>query len=277
MREPAWARRTELGMRFFRDGRSPDCPVVDAHAHLGAWSGIFFPCAEPAEMVRRMDRAGVRTAVLSSHASLSSPDLGNRPSLDAARAFPGRLRAYCVCDPNDPEAMEADLASYEAHEDAYAGLKLHGEMHGVPYSDGRYRPAWEFAERRGLPVLAHTWGGSERTGLGELRTVLESHPGVRLIAGHSLHDRWGEAVDLARRFPGVFLDLCAVLDERTGVLERFVGEVGSGRVLFGTDVPWFDHHYYVAGVVAAEISEEDMRNVLYRNAQELFALPEKAP
>lgn len=271
MKAPVWARRTELGMRFFRDGRSEDCPVVDAHGHMGAFAGIFFPCAGPQDMVRRMDRAGVRTVLFSHHAALSSPDLGNRPSREAARELPGRLLAYCVCNPWYPQAVAADLAGYDAG--AYVGLKLHGDMHGVPYTDGRYAPAWEFADRRGLPVLVHSWGGSPRTGAEVLAAAAERYPRAQLIVGHSLHDRWQEAVDLARRFPQVFLDLCAVLDERSGVLERFVGEIGSRRVLFGTDIPWFDFHYYIAGVLAADIAEEDMRNILYRNARALFALP----
>jgi hypothetical protein len=123
-------------------------------------------------------------------------------------------------------------------------------------------------------VLVHSWGGSTSDGTTVMRAVAERYPNVRLILGHSLHNRWGDAVAMARDFPRVYLDLCAVLDERTGVLERFVGEAGSGRVLFGTDIPWFDFHYYLAGVLAADIAEEDMRNILYRNARALFGLPD---
>ena len=273
MRTPRWASRTALGARFWENGRSDDCPVIDAHAHMGVWKGIYFPAAEPAAMVRRMDRAGVRTIVFSHHAALSSPDLLNRPSEEAVRAFPDRLRAYCVYHPRYPEASEAALAGYDAHPGVYAGLKLHPDMHEVPCTDARYAPAWEFADRRGLPMLVHTWGVSSSDGTAAMRTVAERWPNVRLILGHSLHNLWGDAVALARDFPRVYLDLCAVLDERTGVLERFVGEAGSDRVLFGTDIPWFDFHYYLAGVLAADIAEEDMRNILYRNARALFGLP----
>ncbi len=58
-------------------------------------------------------------------------------------------------------------------------------------------------------------------------------------------------------------------DER-GVLERFVGEAGSERILFGTDLPWFNHHYYIGSVLGAAISDEDRHNILHRNAEKLL-------
>jgi predicted TIM-barrel fold metal-dependent hydrolase len=68
----------------------------------------------------------------------------------------------------------------------------------------------------------------------------------------------------------VYLDLCAILGERAEVLERFIAEVVSDRVLFGTDISWFDFYYYITGVLAAEITDEDRRNILHRNARKLF-------
>lgn len=270
MRTPRWAMTSDVGRDFWNNGRSTECPVIDAHAHMGSWKGIYFPCADHPQMVERMDRAGVEKVVFSHHAALSSPDVMNRLSVEAVRAHPERLRAYCVYHPAYREAAEAELASIAKFPDVYVGLKLHGDMHGVPYTDPRYTPAWEFADARELPVLVHSWGDSRTCGTAVIRAVAERYRRVPLILGHSLHDDWGGAVAIARDFPRVYLELCAVMDERGGVLERFVAEVGSERVLFGTDIPWFDFHYYIAGVLAAEITDEDRRNILHRNARKLF-------
>jgi predicted TIM-barrel fold metal-dependent hydrolase len=272
VRTPSWASRTSLGQQFWEKGKSAELSIIDAHAHMGIWKGIYFPHAEPAQMAQSMDRAGVQLAVFSHHAALSSPDVMNRMSVASARAFPTRFRAYCAIHPFYTQTAEAELASYDSYSDVYVGLKLHGDMHGVAYTDPRYAPAWEFADRRELPVLVHSWGTSPNDGTAVMRAIAERYPRVKLILGHSLHDLWGDAIAMAKQFPRVFLDLCAVLDERTGVLERFVGEAGSERVLFGTDIPWFDFHYYIAGVVAAEIAEADMRNILSLNARKLFGL-----
>jgi uncharacterized protein len=272
VRTPAWASRTSLGQQYWEKGKA-DLPVIDAHAHMGSWKGIFFPAADAPQMIQNMDRAGVRWVIFSHHAALSSPDVMNSASLAAVRAHPSRLRAYCVFHPAYPEIAAAELAAYDAHLDAYVGLKLHGDMHGVPYNDPRYAPAWEFADRRELPVLVHSWGGSPQNGTPVMREIAGRYPRVKLILGHSLHNHWGEAIAMAREFPRVYLDLCAVLDERTGVLERFVSEADPSRILFGTDLPWFDEHYYIAGVIAADIPEDAMRGILSLNAQKLFGLP----
>ena len=274
MRTPGWARRSDIGRDYWRDGRSADCPVIDSHAHMGSWKGIYFPCAEPVQMVKRMDRAGVEMIVFSHHAALSSPDVMNRLAVEAVRVNRSRMRAYCVFHPACREIAEAELASYDSFPDVYVGLKLHGDMHGISYSDPRYAPAWEFANRRELPVLVHSWGSSLNDGTAVMRAVVEKYPRVHLLLGHSLHDDWSGSVALARDFPRVYLELCAVMDERSGVLERFVEGVGSKRVLFGTDVPWFDFYYYIAGVLAAEITDEDRRNIFHRNARKLFGLPQ---
>ena len=55
-----------------------------------------------------------------------------------------------------------------------------------------------------------------------------------------------------------------------GLVENLVNRVGSERLLFGTDMPWFDEYQAVGGVLSADISENDMRNILYRNAERIF-------
>ena len=51
-----------------------------------------------------------------------------------------------------------------------------------------------------------------------------------------------------------------------------VDAVGSQKVLFGTDLPWFEEHFGIGCVVLAHISDEDRRNILYRNAERLFGV-----
>ena len=67
----------------------------------------------------------------------------------------------------------------------------------------------------------------------------------------------------------VWLELTAVPGER-GRIEDLVRRVGSKRILYGTDLPWFDEYQAVGGVVSADITEDDMRNILYRNAESIL-------
>ena len=54
------------------------------------------------------------------------------------------------------------------------------------------------------------------------------------------------------------------------MIEKLTGLVGSEHLLFGTDQPWFDEYQAVGGVLSARISDEDKRNILYRNAERIF-------
>ena len=56
-----------------------------------------------------------------------------------------------------------------------------------------------------------------------------------------------------------------------GMGEKFVHEAGSDRMLFGTDLPWFDPHQAVGVLLNADITDEDRHNICHRNAERLLA------
>ena len=263
--------RSDLAREFWVHGQAASCPIYDMHGHMGPYHSIYFPRGDTAEMIRTMDEAGVRLLVFSHHAALNSPDLANRPSVEAVRRFPERLRAYCVVNPNYPEQLARDLEAFETlFPDVYIGFKFLSDYHQVALTDARYRPAWAWADAHGLPVLAHTWGGSRFDGEDVVREVAERYPSVKLLLGHSCHGAWDAAVQLARDFPNIYLELTAVFDDR-GVIEKFVGEAGSERMLFGTDLPWFDPHHAIGVLLNADITDEDRHNICHRNAEKLLA------
>lgn len=259
-----------LCQEFWDQGKSESCPIYDMHGHMGIYSSIHFPRAEPEDMLRTMDQCGVKMLVFSHHMALFAPNLGNKPSIEAVRRFPDRFRAYCLINPNYPEIAEQDLAAFEDHRDVFVGLKFLPDYHLIPLTDERYRPAWEFANERELLVLTHTWGGSPYDGAVVIRTVAERYPRVKLLMGHSTHGDWDAAVGLANDFPNVYLELTALFDDR-GIIEKFVREVGSDRMLFGTDLPWFDPHQAVGALLSADITDEDRHNICHRNAEKLLA------
>ncbi|MHB1294710.1 MAG: amidohydrolase family protein [Anaerolineae bacterium] len=260
---------TPLTRTFWDQGRSAACPIIDVHGHMGTFSGIYMPNAEADAMLASMDASGVRLLVFSHHDALMSPDVGNRTAIEAVRRYPQRLRAYCVINAGYPEWVERDLAALEASRDVFVGFKFHPSMHARSLSDTGYAPAWEYAEAHGLPILTHTWEQSDTCGPEAVRKVAERFPGVRLLLGHSCHANWDAAVQLARDFPNIYLELTAVFDDR-GVVDKFVGEVGSERLLFGVDLPWFYPQHGIGALCSAHISDEDRHNICHRNAAALF-------
>jgi predicted TIM-barrel fold metal-dependent hydrolase len=259
-----------LATEFWKNGKSDDCPIIDMHGHMGQFSSIYFPRAEPEDMLRTMDECGVRMLVFSHHMALFSPNLGNRPAIEAVRRFPQRFKAYCLINPNYPEIVAREIASFEDHKDVYVGFKFLADYHRIAITDDAYRPAWEYANQHEHLILMHTWGGSVYDGAEAVRTMAERYPGVKILMGHSCHGDWDAAVRLANDFPNVYLELTAVFDDR-GVIEKFAREAGSDRMLFGTDLPWFDPHHAVGVLLSADISDDDRHNICHRNAEKLLA------
>jgi len=140
----------------------------------------------------------------------------------------------------------------------------------VPLEDPSLAPYWEFLNENHLLALCHTWGGSGYNGPANVRAVAERYPNVKIIMGHSCHSRWEDAIRLVKDFPNVYLELTAVLDDR-GILDWFVREVGSERILFGTDLPWFSTHHAIGCIIDAEMTDEDRHNIFHRNGERIFA------
>jgi uncharacterized protein len=260
-----------LAKEFWEQGKSAACPIIDMHGHMGEMASIYFPRGDTASMIGTMDSCGVKLLVFSHHLSLFAPNLGNQPSIDAVRQYPDRLRAYCVINPNYPEIAAREIDAFETYRDVFVGFKFLSDYHKVPLTDERYQPAWEYADQHGLLLLMHTWGGSAFDGPQCIRPMAERYPNVKILMGHSCHGDWDAAVSLANDFPNVYLELTAVFDNR-GVLEKFASEAGSHKMLFGTDLPWFDPHQAVGALLTANLTDEDRHNICHRNAEKLLKI-----
>ena len=258
-----------LARRFWEEGRA-DVPICDMHGHMGSLNTIYFARAEAGRMVAHMKRIGVRRLVFSHHHALFEPSFRNERAWAICREYPEILRMYVAINPHYPEHVREDLARFDAWRPFAVGLKFLPDYHQVPLSDRRYEYALRFAGERKLPVLCHTWGGSACNGFPQLSETVQRHPDVVFFAAHALFGDWDGAERLVRESPGnVYLELTALPGER-GILARLTASVGSERLLFGTDLPWFDEYQAVGGVLAADITEQDMRNIFHANAERIL-------
>jgi len=262
-------RTSKLAAEFWKHGKTRSCPVIDMHGHMGPFRGIYFPRASTADMVKTLDECGVRMLVFCHHEALFCPEIGNTTAIEAVRKYPKHLRAYLGLLPHHPEQIARDLATYDKYRDVYVGLKFLAGYFQIPWDAKVWECAWQFANERKLIVLGHTWGGSQHDGPGQVRKAAEKYPDIKLLCGHSMFGAWDEAVAVARDLPNVYLELTALLSYR-GPLEKFVDAGLVDRILFGTDLPWFDPHQGIGAVLSADITDEDRHKILHRNAEKLL-------
>jgi len=238
--------------------------VVDAHNHLGPYSNFAVHRGGSAEsMIERADTAGIGIMCVSAHAAIG-PDmrLGNDEAAAAVGAHPGRIYAYVTVKPCSEREMAAELEERFA-EKGFIGVKLHPGLHGARAADASYRPAMEHADARGLPVLIHTWSHADLTDVDELGG---KYGNARFIIAHmgGAPDNLEHALEVMRRRDNVFGDTALSYAPHRNI-EYAVKKAGAEKIIFGTDMPFYDPVFTLARVVCADIRESELEKIVGGN------------
>ncbi|RIQ19002.1 amidohydrolase family protein [Jiangella rhizosphaerae] len=243
--------------------------IVDAHVHLGHFRNFHIPQNDVDGVVAAMDAMGIDVAVVSAHAAISSDVVyGNDLVLEAMARRPDRIVGYCVVNPNYPDSVTGELERCFEHP-GFRGVKVHPELHGDHPLDSRaYRPMWEFAAERGLPVLSHSYfGGDSLDVFGQLA---ERYPTAQVILGHAGQDfPMDDVVALVENHDNVWLDLCGALSN-DGAVDALTGALGSTRILFGSDLPFVNGALQLGTLLYSRLTAEQVADIAYRNAERLF-------
>ena len=252
--------------------------IVDAHAHLGPYRDFWIPRSGAAEMIAVADRCGVALLGIAAHLAIG-PDWtgGNAVTADTVAGFPDRLYGYAVASPHHPERVPGHLAAVLARP-GMRGIKLHPDLHAYAVTDAGYRPAWEYAAAHGVPVICHTFHDSpycDPRMFGEIARRYPALPVVLIHAG-TKREAFPAAIAVAREHPSIHLDVSGSFITAAWIL-RMVREIGAGRVLYSSDVPFIDMRFSLGRVVFSALSQADKASVLGENAARLFRLPRPAP
>ena len=254
-----------LAQQIRENGRNV-YPILDMHAHMGNHGKAFMSVNTPEEQLKYMDRAAVQCTAFIGHKALFVGPEGVYEDLAVAKRFPGRFKLYYpVVTPMLDDYP--GLRMVEEHEE-YIGLKFLCDYYGVTLSDPRHTPFWEYADARRLPVLVHTWK-SDCNGVAEAEKILKRFPNLTFIAGHSFRGDTPGAVRLAQEYENLYLELTAVLTWK-GSLEQFAQAGLLSKVLFGVDAPWFSYEYSIGALLSADITDEQRKDILRRNALGVF-------
>jgi len=245
-----------------------DTLVIDCHCHLGEYRGFHIPDASAEGMLKSMDALGIEKACLTAHAAIG-PDfrLGNRLVRDAVRHHPGRFLGYVTLNPHYEKEMQPELEECFAF-GGFVGIKLHPGLHGTTPDDRRYAKAYGFAAGKPCPMLIHTWGAPD---LLAVEKMAREYAGTRYIMAHAGGSvpAMETAIEIVNRNANVFIDTAFSMAYE-GNVEWLTEQVGSEKILFGSDMPFFDPRIDFGRVVWARIPEEGKRNILGLNMKRLL-------
>ncbi len=249
-----------------------DMVVIDAHAHITQKGGagaarVAMNPSDAQSVVERNRRIGVaKTCVSAWTAIWSDYELGNEDTYQAMLEFPDEIVGYAALDPNYVTNWEKECHYY--HEECgFLGMKPYFPRWKVPYNDKAYDSWYEYGNAHNLFCLLHYSDNFKE----EVKDIAQRFPNIAFILAHS-GTSWKVARDhvaLAKQFPNCYLEI-TLTSVVNGIIEYMVRELGSERILYGSDAPMRDPYPQFGWVAYADISEEDKRNILGRNMQRII-------
>jgi predicted TIM-barrel fold metal-dependent hydrolase len=206
----------------------------------------------------------------------------NRWACDAARAHP-EITPFMAVDPGvlSPEANVTHLR--ELAQLGARGVKLHPVLQRFSPNDPRMLPVYRACVELGLAVLSHSGTARGMTQYAEplaFAEVARQFPDLTLILAHLGGGSWRQTAELARSFSNVYFDCCEIVEwagapnaPSDSELTRLIRDVGSHRVMLGSDFPWYDLDRTVERVMALPLlSREEREGIMGANAVRILQL-----
>ncbi len=187
-----------------------------------------------------------------------------------------RLVFYCIVHPKHPRRVKR-MEHYLSL--GARGLKLHPEAQLTPPDAPEMINLVKLWQEKsgGMPVLIHCgYNGFEPQKAREKVDVklywamAEALAGSPLILGHAGMNFYREALEIAEKYPHVYLELSG---QPPGHLREMLERLGPDRLLFGSDWPFYPQALPMAKVlIATEGNPEARIKILRDNARRLLGL-----
>jgi len=207
----------------------------------------------------------------------------NAWTCEVAREHP-QLVAFVGLDPSMSEGEL--LAEIEARRDGGArGIKLHPAAQRFYPNDDRLAPVYSRAAELDWPVIFHSGAfalgpaTTRQASLQHFPPLLRAFPRLTVVLGHMGFGDWNTCAAIARDFPNAMFDCCFIVNGTEPKPEisnedaaAAFRKVGTDRVMFGSDYPWFDPALDAARIARLPLTEAEKRAVLYENAARAFGV-----
>ena len=226
-----------------------------------------------AELIGRMDELGVATGIL-------TPGLtrgGVAQALEVADAHPGRfLVAAALTEPDKPTRNVLRIRELAAHP-RFSMVRVAPLFTQVAIDDAKHYPIYQVCEELGIPVGINVGipGPRVRSRVQHpelLEDVLIDFPELTVIGAHGGHPYEELLINYMRKWDRLYLSCTAFAPRYLDpALLRYMGSsTGRGRVLWGSDDPWFPMQRSLTEARALDLDTEAMALFLGGTARRLL-------
>ncbi len=178
----------------------------------------------------------------------------NHLAIELARES-GRLTPLAWINPLLEDA--ADEAE-KCLEKGSRGIKLQPGFHRFALDDEKVAGVTKIAEDFGVPVFIHT--GSDVPPL-SARGLLKKFRDVRFVLMHmGMYTHYTDAIALAKEYENVYVDTADPLP--TIAVELAFEQLGSKRILMGSDYPFWGHPRLAAEKIKVAVKDPRARRMI---------------
>ena len=235
--------------------------VIDAHCHAGTGEAMSAPWttfADPEVTLRRAAEAGIDKTVIF---PIENPtyEKANEEIARLVEKHPGKFIGFAKHDPQAEAGKIERLLTREVRQLGLKGLKLHKTP---------TREVLDVVAALGIPILFHP------PKVADYHMIAAAYPKVPFIMAHlgSFASKdWSEhlaAIDLARRYPNVYLETSSVVFFE--YLELAARELPAEKLIFGSDGPLVDSRVELYKIRLLKLSGKDEAKVLSGNILRLL-------
>jgi predicted TIM-barrel fold metal-dependent hydrolase len=207
--------------------------VVDAHAHMGTCN-VFDLDVSFETLLGVMDANEVKTALVQPFPGCEEPMKLHDRIAEMSAQYPERFYGIASINPHLGNTCLEEIK--RCVEDlGFVGVKLHTIGHAVLPTSRDALHVCELANDLRVPLLVHTGTGIPFALPSLCLPVARRFPGLKLILCHAGYAVFvAEATIVAKEAPNIYLEpsWCTSVQ-----LKRMIRELGSERVLMGSDLP----------------------------------------
>ncbi len=245
-----------------------------------AWSSSGFVRTHTTpNILRDMDRMGV------THSVLHADDLpGVRDNTGNFLSAADGDRMLAVFGSVHPYSTRVERKVIRMIKLGAVGMKMHPAEQLYTAANKRAYKVYELCDHYRLPILFHT-GASDIApkwqkalpAIRHFRNPVREFPNLIFIFGHSGIHQYEEAIELASKHENIYLEVSGQPPHR---IKKMIDGMGSERILFGSDWPFYAIELPLAkALIATEGMPEVRRKILAENAKRLMGViyGEKSP
>ncbi len=223
-------------------------------------------------LLATMDELGVATGVL-----CAGMDRTVEQALAVADAHPGRfLVAAGLTSPERPTRTARRIRKLAEHP-AFSMVRIMPLANQVPITDSRHYPAFSVCEELGIPMGINVGipGPRVRSRVQHpelLEDVLIDFPDLVVIGAHMGHPYEELLMNYMRKWPNLYLSCTAYAPRYMdrNLLTFMNTAAYRGRVLWGSDEPWFPMRRSLAEARELPLDDEAMELFLGGTARRLL-------